>query len=174
MKMRLAALLVSMTLCSSAYAQSLGEKTGVNSALGITPTTADFIKEVAASDKFEIESSKLAQEKSQGPVKEFASQMITDHTTTTKELSSQAQNINASVPTTLDGSLQAKLDALRPLSGADFDKQYVEDQINAHSEAVSLFQRYGKGGDSADLRRWAVTMLPTLQHHLEMAENLRK
>ena len=32
---------------TSAFAQSVGEKTGVNSTLGISPTTADFVKEVA-------------------------------------------------------------------------------------------------------------------------------
>jgi putative membrane protein len=43
-----------------AFAQSIGERTGVNSALGLTPATADFVKEVAISDMFEIQSSKLA------------------------------------------------------------------------------------------------------------------
>ena len=51
-------------LCSSAaLAQSVGEKTGVNSTLGITPSTADFVKEAAISDMMEIESSKIAQQK---------------------------------------------------------------------------------------------------------------
>ena len=39
-----------------ALAQSLGERTGVNSALGITPKTSDFVKEAAISDMFEIQS----------------------------------------------------------------------------------------------------------------------
>jgi hypothetical protein len=37
---------------------------------------------------------------------------------------------------------------------------------------VSLFQRYGKGGDNSKLKAWAITTLPTLQHHLDMAEGL--
>jgi putative membrane protein len=48
---------------SAAFAQSVGEKTGVNSTLGISPTTADFVKEAAMSDILEIESSKIAQQK---------------------------------------------------------------------------------------------------------------
>jgi putative membrane protein len=47
-------------LATQAFAQSIGEKTGVNSALGITPATADFVKEAAISDMFEIQSGKLA------------------------------------------------------------------------------------------------------------------
>src|SRR5258708_71755 len=44
-------------------AQSAGEKSGVNSVLGITPATADFVKMVAMSDMFEIQASKIAQDK---------------------------------------------------------------------------------------------------------------
>ena len=35
-------------LTASAFAQSMGEKTGVNSALGITPKTEDFIKKISS------------------------------------------------------------------------------------------------------------------------------
>ncbi|MET3997800.1 putative outer membrane protein [Bradyrhizobium sp. S3.9.2] len=61
-------------LAGPALAQSLGEKTGVNSALGVAPTTADFVKEVAVSDMFEIESSKLAEQKGNAQEKSFAQQ----------------------------------------------------------------------------------------------------
>lgn len=55
--------LACVALAGPALAQSLGEKTGVNSALGVAPSTADFVKQVAISDMFEIESSKLAQQR---------------------------------------------------------------------------------------------------------------
>jgi hypothetical protein len=42
-------------LSTAAYAQSMGEKTGVNSTLGIAPKTEDFIKEAAMSDMLEID-----------------------------------------------------------------------------------------------------------------------
>ena len=45
------------------HTQSVGEKTGINSALGIAPKTEDFIKEVAMSDMTEIEAAKIAQQK---------------------------------------------------------------------------------------------------------------
>jgi putative membrane protein len=171
---RTAVLGLFLLLSSSALAQSLGEKTGVNSVLGITPSTADFVKEAATGDMFEIESSKLATEKAQGPAKDFAAQMIEDHTRTSRELKSEAEKAEVSVPNALDSSTQAKLDKLRDLSGQEFSKQYVEDQISAHKDAVSLFQRYGKGGDDNTLKAWASMTLPTLQHHLDMAQNLER
>jgi putative membrane protein len=163
-------------LAAPALAQSVGEKTGVNSTLGIAPTTADFVKEAAISDMFEIGSSKLAQDKGNAQEKSFGSQMITDHTKTTTELKGLVSSgkVKADVPSALDSSHQSKLDKLRGESGKDFSSDYNSDQLSGHKDAVSLFERYAKGGDNADLKDWAGKTLPTLRHHLEMAQNLGK
>ena len=50
-------------LASPAVAESVGEKTGINSVLGLSPTTHDFVQEAAISDIFEIEASKLAEQR---------------------------------------------------------------------------------------------------------------
>lgn len=73
-------------LAGPALAQSVGEKTGINSALGVAPTTTDFVKEVALSDMFEIESSKLDEQKGNAQEKSFAQQMVTDHTEISNDL----------------------------------------------------------------------------------------
>jgi putative membrane protein len=163
-------------LAGPVLAQSIGEKTGVNSALDIAPTTADFVKEVAISDMFEIDSSKLAQDKGNAPEKTFASQMVTDHTKTSTELKTLVSSgkVKADLPTALDSSHQSKLDKLKGESGKDFSSDYGSMQVSAHKDAVSLFQRYAKGGDNSDLKDWAGKTLPVLKHHLEMAENLKK
>jgi putative membrane protein len=163
-------------LAGPVLAQSIGEKTGVNSALDIAPTTADFVKEVAISDMFEIDSSKLAQDKGNAPEKTFASQMVTDHTKTSTELKTLVSSgkVKADLPTALDSSHQSKLDKLKGESGKDFSSDYDSMQVSAHKDAVSLFERYAKGGDNSDLKDWAGKTLPVLKHHLEMAENLKK
>jgi putative membrane protein len=165
-----------LLLASPALAQSVGEKTGVNSTLGIAPTTADFVKEVAISDMFEIQSSTLAQDKGNAPEKSFASQMVTDHTKTSTELKGLVSSgkVKADLPTALDSSHQSKLDKLKDESGKDFSSDFDSDQVGAHEDAVSLFERYAKGGDNPDLKDWAGKTLPTLKHHLEMAQNLKK
>jgi putative membrane protein len=165
----LAALLL---FAGPALAQSVGEKTGVNSALGITPKTADFVQEAATSDMFEIQSSKLAAERTQGDVQSFANQMVTDHTKTTSELQGLAPGANVHLPTQMTSSQQSMLDKLKGLNGDDFVKQYMDDQVSAHKDAVSLFERYGKGGDNGKLKSWASQTLPTLQHHLDMAQDI--
>jgi putative membrane protein len=165
-----------LLLAGPALAQSMGEKTGVNSTLGIAPTTADFVKEVAISDMFEIQASKLAQDKGNAPEKSFAAQMVADHTKTSTELKGLVSSgkVKADLPTALDSSHQSKLDKLKGESGKDFSSDFDSDQVSAHKDAVSLFERYAKGGDNADLKDWAGKTLPTLKHHLEMAQNLKK
>ena len=68
---------ICLLFAAPALAQSVGEKSGVNSLLGLSPSTADFVKEAAVGDIFEIQSSQLAAERADAPTKAFASQMIT-------------------------------------------------------------------------------------------------
>jgi putative membrane protein len=167
---KLAIIAICLLFAAPALAQAVGEKSGVNSLLGLSPSTADFVKEAAVGDMFEIQASQLAAERADGPTKAFASQMITDHQKTSNELKAMVQDI----PTALDSSRQKMLDKLVGLNGADFTKQYQSDQVSAHKDAVSLFQRYAKGGDNAALKDWAAKMLPDLEQHLQMAQDLYK
>ncbi|WP_336485912.1 DUF4142 domain-containing protein [Methylobacterium nigriterrae] len=159
-----------------ALAQSLSEKSGLNTLVGASPSTADFVKEAAVSDMFEIQSSQLASERGDDATKTFAKQMITDHQKTSGEMKGMVQGgkVQAGLPTELDGTHQGKLDKLKGLQGADFTKQYHSDQVKAHKDAVDLFQRYAKGGDNADLKAWAGKTEPALAHHLQMAQDLDK
>lgn len=173
---RLAACGMCVLLSAPVMAQSVGEKTGVNAVVGITPTTQDFVTEAAQSDMFEIQSSKMALNSADAPTKDFAQKMIDDHTKTTAELKSAVGKgeAHATLPTAMSNSQQGMIAKLNGLHGADFDKQYHSDQVSAHKDAVSLFQRYGKGGEDAGLKDWAATTAPALEHHLEMAQNLNK
>jgi putative membrane protein len=165
-----------LLLASPVFAQSVGEKTGVDSVLGIAPSTADFVKEVATSDMFEIASNKLAEDKGNAPEKAFASKMVADHTKTSTELKGLVSSgkVKANLPDALDSSHQSQLDKLKGASGKDFSSDFDSVQVSAHKDAVSLFERYAKGGDNADLKDWAGKTLPTLQHHLQMAQDLKK
>ena len=159
-----------------ALAQSIGERTGVNSALGISPTMADFIKEAANSDMLQIAAATFAQEKGNAEEKKFAEQMMTDHSKTSSDLKSLVSSgaVMADIPTALDSSSQKKLDKLRDTRRQAFASEYDPMQVSVHKEAVSLFERYSKSGDNPKLKDWAGKTLPTLQHHLDMAESMNK
>jgi putative membrane protein len=157
------------------HAQGIGERSGLNSALGISPSTQDFVTQAAMSDMLEIESGKLAEQNAADPkTKQFGQQLVRDHQKTTDELKALVNGgkVTATLPNTLDSSHQSKLDKLKGLKGADFDKAFDDLQTSAHKDGTSSFERYAKGGDNAELKAFASKHLPTLQHHLQMAEDL--
>jgi putative membrane protein len=161
---------------STVFAQSATESTGVNSALGVAPKTEDFILQASASDVFEIESSKLALQKGDDATKAFAQQMITDHEKTTAELKAllTSGKVQGNPVTALTDDHKEEVDDLAKLEGAEFNEEYIDDQVEAHEDAVDLFKRYGEEGENADLKAWAAKTLPALEHHYKMAQDLDK
>jgi len=161
---------------TGALAQSATESTGVNSALGVAPKTEDFILQASASDVFEIESSKLALQKGDETIKAFAQKMITDHEKTTVELKAllTGGKVQGNAVTALIEDHKEEVDELGKLSGAEFNEEYIDDQVEAHEDAVDLFKRYATEGENADLKAWAAKTLPALEHHYKMAQDLDK
>ena len=139
-------------------------------------STPEFVKTVALSDMFEIQASRLAAEKSKNAnVQEFAAMMIKDHTKTSNELKSLMKPANAqkALPTQLDEKHTQMLNQLKSASSANFDRSYKQMQVQAHEDAVNLFQSYSQKGDNAELRAWAGKTLPALQQHLQHAQDLQ-
>ena len=133
-----------------------------------------FVKTVASSNTFEIQSSELAQQKATDPaLKDFAAQMITDHQKAAEGLKAAAGDIP--VPTELAPKHAGMVALLDGAEGAEFDRLYKDMQALAHAEAVSLFQTFAQGGDDADLKAFAAETLPTLeQHKAHVAELVAK
>lgn len=171
-----ACLLLLGTAGMPAHAESVGEKTGVNALIGVAPSSQDFVTQAAISDMFEMQSSKLALEKSNEKTKVYAQKMIDDHKKVSDELKSivQTGDMKLNIPTALDSSHQSKLDKLKGLSGEDFTKQYQDDQVTAHKNATDLYKRYAEGGDNAALKAFAIKTKPHLDEHLKMAQDLDK
>lgn len=170
-----AAVLVALSGVAPLHAQSVGERSGVNSLLGVSPSTDDFVRTAALTDMFEIQSAKLALDRStDAKVRAFAQRMMKDHQATTAQLKAAiAGRTNiAAPPTMLDQAHETKLDQLRNLKGLGFDRQYRTEQITAHEDAVSLFTRFGDGKEDQALRDFATHALPTITDHLRMAQAL--
>lgn len=142
------------------------------------PATAqEFADMAAASDTYEIQSSELAEQKAQDPaVKEFAAMLVKDHTKSTADLKTAAGQ--ASPPITpapaLNPEQQANLDALRAATGAEFDRLYMQQQVPAHEQALSMLQGYSAAGDVEPLKAFASKTAPVVQHHLEQARSLQR
>lgn len=128
-----------------------------------------FVAAAVPSNLFEIQSSELAlQNATSAPVKQFAQQMIADHTAAGERLQAVLAQSGATdaPPMSLDPPHEAMMTQLQNASGESFDITYINLQLQAHEEAVSLFSAYASSGDDQALRAFAAETLPVLQHHL--------
>jgi putative membrane protein len=134
--------------------------------------TQDFVDKAAVGGRFEVDSSKIAQDKvTDQNVKEFAQKMIEDHNATNAKLESITGEQRLQLPVDLDARHKSELQKLRD-AAAPLDQPYVEMQRSAHADAVSLFEQYAKDGDNAPLKAFAQETLPTLKMHKEMIEKI--
>lgn len=140
-------------------------------------TPQQFADTASASDAYEIASSKLAQTKSNSKaVKDFAAEMIKDHTKSTADLKAAAAKAagNPTVTGQMTAEQQANLTALQGESGADFDSTYVSQQIDAHQKTLAALQSYAQNGDSPPLKDFASKATMMVQDHLDKAKKLTK
>ena len=141
------------------------------------PTTAQaFIDAASSSDKFEIESSKLAATSAQSAaVKSFARQMITAHTATTAKLKSTLAGMSpAMTPNdTLNSDQQTMLDGLKGKNGADFDSAYASAQVTAHQKTLDALKAYSDGGDNPKLKHLVKATISIVTAHLNLAKGLK-
>ncbi len=139
------------------------------------PAAADFVNRAAISNMFEVQSSQLAQQKSQNDrVRQFAQRMIQEHTAAGDKLKSTAQGVQGvTVPTSLDQPHQQMVQTLQSASGAGFDRNYIQMQVTAHREAVNLFDQYSQNGDNQQLKQFAQQTLPSLREHLQTVEQIQ-
>lgn len=138
--------------------------------------TTSFVHDAAIANQFEIDSSKLALQKSQNEdVKQFAQQMIDDHTKAGNEMkaSLKASKTGIIAPTSLDMKHKDKLSDLKGTPAGNFDKAYIAMQADAHDKAVSLFSDYSSNGDNATLKDFATRTLPTLESHQQQVNDIK-
>jgi putative membrane protein len=139
------------------------------------PSTADFLSKAATGNKFEIDSSKLALNKSKSEtVRTFANMMVKDHGEAAVKMKRAVTEAKLSAPPdALDAKHQAILDDLAKKEGSAFDKAYVDAQLKGHEETVALFKAYADGGEDSRIKQFAKDLLPTLQEHLEQVRKLK-
>jgi putative membrane protein len=134
-----------------------------------------FVEEAAVSGLAEVRLGQLALERSgDAAVRDFAQRMVTEHSKANDELKSLVAGRDLMLPTELNKEHQKTWDELSKLSMQKFDKAYVDAMVDDHKKAVKLFEKEARSGNDVTLKAFAGRTLPTLQHHLEMAQALQK
>ncbi|WP_322025133.1 DUF4142 domain-containing protein [Burkholderia sp. BCC1977] len=137
-------------------------------------TDAEFVDMAKLAGKSEIQASRLALEKSSSPdVRAFAKRMVDDHRKANERLQQLAARNGVSMHA--GRIVDPDVEALRDRSGRDFDVAYVAMVgPDAHRNAIRLFEDEARDGRDSDLRAFAAATLPSLRHHLTMAQALAR
>ncbi len=136
-------------------------------------TDEEFVVKAASGGLFEVESSKLAKDAAANPeVKKFAEKMIADHGKANQELMDVAKKANLGVPAKMTEDHQKLFDRVKGVRGQEFDAAYLDAQVKAHTEAVTLFEKGSQGLKNADLKAFAEKTLPTIKEHLTHVQKM--
>lgn len=143
--------------------------TGMAAGEHVKRVDSNFIKKAAKGGLDEVEIGTVAQDRATNPqVKEFARMMVTDHTKANSELMSIAATKGVKTPMKDKATEHwSKLDA------KDFDRDYVKKMVSDHEEDVELFQKEARDGKDPEVVAFAQKTLPTLQMHLQRAQDLK-
>lgn len=146
-----------------------------DSAASAQKEDADFVMEAASGGMMEVELGKMAMDKAiSSKVKDFAKMMVDDHTKANNELKSLASQKNIMLSGSLMEKHQKLMDNLAKKSGKEFDKEYMDKMVDDHKEDIEAFEKAAEKGNDSDVKSFASKTLPTLRHHLEMAERTEK
>jgi putative membrane protein len=150
-------------------------RTAGSSELMVNPTDQAFMMEAARSGLMEVQAATIAQQKAQSPeVKQFAQKLLDDHTKANQELQSLAAQKNVTLPTDMGPKHQAHIAKMQNLSDAQFDRQWMKMQVDHHKKDVREFQKEADRSMDSHVKAFATKTLPTLQEHLQTAQNLQQ
>src|SRR5690554_1095479 len=112
-----------------------------------------------------------------GPLS-LARKMLLDHTTAKHQMSAALEmketNGVSTPPQSLDTRHEAMLKHLSDSPEDDFDTTYLNQQVLAHEETVSLMRNYADNGDNPQLRSQALGTLPVVERHLDEAKMIKQ
>lgn len=145
-------------------------------ASGEAGAAQSFVHAAAASDAFEIATSRAALTKSSSAtLKSYAQKMIDAHTASTAKLKTAAEAATPAL--TLDPAFnpeqQQKLDQLNKLTGSAFDRAYIAEQTAGHQQALTTLKAYAATGATPSLKTFATNLIPTVTAHLNMVKGLK-
>ena len=135
--------------------------------------TQEFADEAATGGMMEVALGNMAQEKANSSaVKEFALQMVTDHTQAGDELKALAQEKSIVLPGSMTDKQQRSVDKLSELSGDEFDKEYMKMMVKDHEKDVKTYEKASENVTDTELQDFAAKTLPTLKEHLQHAKDV--
>jgi putative membrane protein len=139
-----------------------------------TGGTTNFVRLATQASLFEVQSSRLALQRSNNEaVRGFAQMMIKDHEQELNNLKfTNDSNASAPLPKELDPRFQGIFERLQATTGPSFDNLYMQIQVRGHEEALALYRSYAEVGEVESLRKLARNALPIIERHRNDASRI--
>jgi len=146
------------------------------SALAADVSTSDkaLVMKAAQGGMTEVQLGQIASKKGSSPeVKDFGSKMVADHGKANDELKAIASSKNITIPDKLDAKHQAMVNKFNALSGAAFDKAYVNAMVEDHKKDDALFSKEASSGTDPEIKAFAAKTDEMVKMHLTMIEDIQ-
>ena len=132
-----------------------------------------FLKYAAEDNQAEIDLCILAEKKARSPaVKAFARLMVNDHVQIESRLAAVSESENADLPDGIGKDGQQTKAKLEPLSGKEFEKEFMQAQIKDHSDDLKKFSDEEASTQNRALRQYSAETRPLLVQHLDLAKSI--
>ena len=135
---------------------------------------------VVTANQVDIDAGNFAKTRATNPqVKQFAQQMVTDHTGVNKQATALAAKLKVTPednPTSqsLKSGGEANVTKLKTLKGADFDKAYIDHEVEYHQAVLDAVDKtLIPGAKNAELKALLEKTRPAFVAHLEHAKHLQ-
>lgn len=166
----------------------------------VSSSDKNFVNDMLSDGMAEVEAARIAQARAAtAEVKQFAQMMIDDHTNSGNALKQVAMTYAIPQEPKIDDDHMRLMDKLRTLNGTDFDKEYMAAMVDGHEDVLKdLRSRVDENRSVADgasgtntearpsvkpeasddkvkmsVNAWAATTLPTVEHHLDRAKQIK-
>ena len=116
----------------------------------------------------------MAHEQSQNSaVRDYGKALVKDHNDALQKLVDLMKKNGIPQPKGLPEERSEAVKKMQGLSGAAFDREFVNLMVTDHQKAVDTFRHVAATAQNADVRDYAKSVLPTLEKHLKDAQDLQ-
>jgi len=132
-----------------------------------------FINNAAQGGMAEVQLGQLASQRASDPqVKQFAEQLVNDHSKANEKLKQIASDKGVALPADIPASAKREAAKLSKLNGPAFDREYMTHMVSDHKKDVSEFRAATKQARDPDVNQFAQQTLPTIEQHLQIAQGM--
>lgn len=157
--------------------------TGGTTGAAVSPTPQtlsrqdrDFLIEAHQANLAEIKGGKAAEEKTADQegresgklVRDLGERFVTDHKKLDKALRKVADRLGVELPDQPTAAQREQLEKLKALSGAEFDRAWISEELTGHRETLAAVEKEIESGSSPEVKELATDAKPVVQEHIDL------